>query len=143
MKIVIGSDHAGFELKNLIKKNIEGSLDPKDIIDVGTDSKASVDYPDFANKLTDIITKNDSCFGILICGSGIGMSIAANRNPKARAALCTTEEMAELSRQHNDANILVLGSRLTDAKTANSIVSKFLNTKFAGGRHTERVKKLS
>jgi ribose 5-phosphate isomerase B len=135
MKIIIASDHAGFELKEFLKKHFE-------CIDLGTNSLESVDYPDFGKKAAAEVAKGDSV-GIIICGSGIGISIAANRNPKARAALCLTAEMAKLARQHNDANILALGARLTTPEEALEIVKTFLATPFEGGRHQKRVEKLT
>lgn len=138
-KILIASDHAGFELKEfLIKELTNLNLS---IIDLGcSDSKDSVDYPDFAKKLSKKL-KNE--FGILICGSGIGISIAANRFPHIRAALCHNTKLAKLSREHNNANVLCLGARIISNKTALNITKKFLNTKFEGGRHEKRVSKLS
>ena len=131
MKIYIASDHAGYELKEFLKTKFE-------CIDLGTNSTDSVDYPNFGKKAADEVAKGDSV-GIIICGSGIGISIAANRNPKIRAALCLTSEMAKLSRQHNDANILALGARLTKPEEAVNIVQAFLETPFEGGRHQKRV----
>ena len=133
-KIVIASDHAGFELKEFLKQHFE-------FIDLGTNSTDSVDYPDYGFKAAAEVAKDD-CIGIVICGSGIGISIAANRNPKVRCALCLTPEMAKLARQHNDANILALGARLTSPEVALEIVKTFLATEFEGGRHQKRVEKL-
>lgn len=138
-KIVFGSDHAGFELKEKLKAYLKGY----EIIDIGTNSTDSVDYPDFGKKAAEVIADGTAELGIIICGSGIGISIAANRNPKVRAALCITPEMAKLSRQHNDANILALGARLTSESESQLIVDAFLKTAFEGGRHEGRVKKLS
>ncbi len=141
-RIFIASDHAGYELKNTVftslkEKNLE-------IIDLGADSSSkSVDYPDFANKLTSELLEDKSAIGILICGSGIGISIAANRKKHIRAALCVNENMAKLSRQHNDANVLCLGARLISETDALNIVDEFLKTEFAGDRHIKRVEKLS
>ena len=141
-KIFIPSDHAGYDLKTLICKFLEEKN--LEIIDLGTDSsEKSVDYSDYADKLTEKLTDNSSEAGILICGSGIGISIAANRKKHIRAALCVNKEMAKLSRQHNDANVLCLGARLTNKDESLHIVDLFLNTDFDGGRHLERVKKLS
>ncbi len=139
-RIYIASDHAGFDLKEILikefkKLNIE-------FIDLGTDSKESVDYPDFANKLSEKI-KKDSDFGILICGSGIGISIAANRHKNIRAALCNSAKSAKLSRAHNNANVLCLGARLIKEKPAFSISKAFLSSEFEGDRHAKRVEKLS
>lgn len=134
-KIYIASDHAGFDLKAFLIKKFPT------LIDLGTDSAESVDYPDFAKKLGQEIQEGD--FGILICGSGVGISIAANRFKNIRAALCLNEKIAELARRHNDANVLCLGARLINEEKAIEIIEKFLATKFEGGRHIERVKKLS
>lgn len=136
--IIIASDHAGFELKEFLKT----SLNKHTFIDLGTDSDASVDYPDFGTKAAKAVAEGKADFGIVICGSGIGISIAANRNPKIRCALCLNEEMARLARQHNDANIIALGSRFTKQIEALNLVTAFLNTPFEGGRHEKRVEKL-
>ncbi len=138
-KIAIASDHAGYELKEAVKKHLSGKVD---IIDLGTNTLDSVDYPDFGMAVGQAITEGAVERGIVICGSGIGISIAANRFPAVRAALCMTPEMAKLSRQHNDANVLALGARLIGQQTAFECVDIFLNTKFEGGRHEGRVKKL-
>ncbi|HCR86437.1 MAG TPA: ribose 5-phosphate isomerase B [Alphaproteobacteria bacterium] len=139
MKILIASDHAGFELKEYIKSSLSAKFD---FIDLGTNSDESVDYPDFGKKLAAEIENKTAEFGIVICGSGIGISIAANRNKAVRAALCLTEEMALLARKHNDANVLALGARLTPVQTNLNIIEKFFSTSFDGGRHSERVNKL-
>lgn len=138
-KIVIASDHAGFALKKYIRTNLQDL----DITDLGPDDVKSVDYPDYAVKLANFMKKNEDYLGILICGSGIGISIAANRFSHIRAALCVDETMASLAREHNDANVLVLGARITNEKKALKIIKSFLNTKFARGRHLARVEKLS
>ena len=141
MKIAIASDHAGFDLKSIIIKNINQKYQ---IIDLGcSDSKTSVDYPDFANKVAEKIINQEAGFGILICGSGIGISIAANRFHQVRAALCCNLKNVILARQHNDANILCLGARFIDNTIAIQMVESFLTTKFEGGRHIKRVEKLS
>ena len=138
-RIYIASDHAGFELKkylieSLKKNNIE-------IIDIGCDSaKNSVDYPDYGNKLCEKINEND--FGILICGSGVGMSICANRHKKIRGALCFNKEIAKLARSHNDANVICLGARFLKKKYALAICKTFFSQKFDGQRHVARVQKL-
>lgn len=140
--ILIASDHAGFELKQYLIENLQKlgyNLEDLGCDDAGT----SVDYSDFANKLCEKIIAKKSNRGILVCGSGIGISIAANRFKEIRAALCITEEMAELSRKHNDANIICLGARLTEKQVALDLVKKFLATEFEGGRHANRVAKLS
>lgn len=138
-RILIASDHGGFVLKGAIQQKFPDY----EWIDLGTDSAASVDYPDYGFKLAQGIAANEAPRGIAICGSGIGISIAVNREPAVRGALCTDVTMARLSRMHNDANVLVLGERITGQETAFQIVEAFLNTGFEGGRHTARVKKLS
>ena len=139
IKILIASDHAGFFLKNKLINYFKKKFE---FIDFGTHSEESVDYPDFAHKLAnEISTKNLS--GVLICGSGVGMSMVANRYKNVRAALCFNENMAKLSRQHNDANILVLGSRLISVSEAIKCLIVFLNTKFEGGRHQGRLNKFN
>jgi ribose 5-phosphate isomerase B len=141
-KVFIASDHAGFLLKSLLIEKL-AKLGFQ-MVDLGCDSsEKSVDYPDFAKKLVKKISAKNSDFGILICGSGVGISIAANRSKHIRAALCHNSKVAELSRLHNDANVLVLGSRITKEKTSLAIAKTFLVTKFEGGRHVERVRKLS
>ena len=138
-KILIACDHAGYELK---KKLISYFKDSFDFNDFGTNSSESVDYPEFAHLLANRINENFDC-GVLICGSGIGMSMVANRYPRVRAALCLNEEMAKLSRQHNNANILVLGSRLISEEKAIKCFNMFFNTKFEGGRHEARLEKFN
>lgn len=138
-RISIASDHAGFSLK----KALLNALKEFNLIDLGCHSSTqSVDYPDFAQKLSDTIT-NSSDFGILICGSGIGISIAANRFKHIRAALCHNTTSAELSRLHNNANVLCLGARFIESDDALAIVNTFLTTEFEDGRHGRRVEKLS
>ena len=138
-KIIIGSDHAGFEMKHSIISN----LSDIEFDDIGTDSDESVDYPDYAHNVVKGILSNSYSSGVLICGSGIGMSMSANRVKDIRAALCLNSKMAELARQHNDANILVLGSRLISASEAIKCLLVFLNTKFEGGRHQGRLNKFN
>lgn len=137
--ILIASDHAGVELKaQLLNANPSlawGDLGPTD--------NQSVDYPDYADKLAQELQSTADDVGVLICGSGQGMAIRANRYPHIRAALCFTEEMAQLARSHNNANVLCLGSRFTSPELAQKILSKFLSTPFEGGRHERRVNKLS
>lgn len=136
----MGADHGGYEMKQKL------TLQLRDmgfaVLDFGTDSVDSVDYPDFAELVVKAIEGGEANRGILVCGSGIGMSIAANRHKGIRAALCVDEVSAELARQHNDANILVLGERLTEISIAKQCVKKFFSTEFEGGRHERRVKKL-
>ena len=140
LEILIGADHAGFELKNKIKKYFQKSYDFRD---VGTFSEESVDYPDFANELCKRKIDEKLKFGVLICGSGLGMSMVANRHKNIRAALCLNEEMAKLSREHNDANILVLGSRLISYEEAIKCFNMFFKSKFEGNRHQARLDKLN
>ena len=139
--IIMASDHRGYELKEQLKT----FFNEEDIItiDVGTYSKEPVDYPDFAKSGVEKILEDKNNVGIFICGSGIGMSMAANRNPKIRAALCLTPEMAMLARKDNDANVLCLGSRFIKRRKAIAIIKVFLTTPFEGGRHARRVKKIS
>ena len=139
-KICISSDHAGFKLKEsikdfLINKNIS-------IIDLGPMNENSVDYPDYAKKVSNRIKSKKSDVGILVCGSGTGMAVSANKIKGIRAAVCYNSRSTRLSRQHNDANIIAIGSRLTKRNTALQLVSIFLETKFEGGRHLRRVKKI-
>ena len=140
-KIAIGSDHAGFESKENTKSELLG-LD-LEVVDKGTNSLASVDYPDFAAAVGRAVVSGEVECGILICGSGIGVSIAANKIPGARAALCWNEESTRLAREHNDANILCFGGRFIEPDQAARMVRLFLETKFAGGRHAQRVEKLA
>jgi|TARA_B110000914_G_C15392710_1_gene413293 ribose 5-phosphate isomerase B len=139
-KICIASDHAGYKLKEnikdfLIKKNVS-------IFDLGPMNENSVDYPDYAKKVANRVKANKSDIGILVCGSGTGMAISANKIKDIRAAVCYNNQSTRLSRLHNNANIISLGSRLTKKNTAIKLVSIFLNTKFEGGRHLRRVKKI-
>ena len=140
MKIAIGCDHAAFDEKNSLIAHLEN----KDFLvkDFGCFSNDSVDYPDYARLVAKEIQNNNYNFGILICGSGIGISIAANRYKGIRAALCTSEFHAEMSRKHNDANIIALGARITPIDEMFSIISKFLDTEFEGGRHQNRIEKI-
>lgn len=140
MKLAIGADHAGYALKEKLKEKLL-SLG-YDIDDVGTVSDESVDYPDYAKRVAKKISDSEIEKGILICGSGIGMAIAANRYPNVRAAVANDEESAKLSRQHNDANILSIGSRFVEDEQADKIVDSWLNTEFEGGRHKRRVDKM-
>ena len=139
-KIFISSDHAGFNLKEQIKKKFSKKFLFQDL---GTDnSKKSVNYPDYAHKLSKKVSNNSNNIGILVCGSGMGMSMAANKHKKIRAAVCYSVKNAKLSRLHNNANIITLGSRLTKKNTAFKCIDVFINTKFEGGRHKKRVKKI-
>ena len=139
-KIFISSDHAGYNLKEQIKKKFQKKYK---FLDLGTNSsKISVNYPEYAHKLCKKVSNNRSNIGILVCGSGMGMSMAANRHKKIRAAVCYSLKNTKLSRLHNNANIITLGSRLTKKNTAFKCIDVFINTKFEGGRHKRRVKKI-
>ena len=139
-KLFISSDHAGYNLKEQIKKKFKNKYTFQDL---GTyNSKDSVNYPDFAHKLCKKVSNNSKNVGILVCGSGMGMSMAANKHKKIRAAVCYSVKNAKLSRLHNNANIITLGSRLTKKNTAFKCIEIFMNTKFEGGRHNKRVKKI-
>ena len=141
MKIALGADHAGFELKQQIKQHL--AQQGVEIDDRGTVSNESVDYPDFAKQVGEDVVAKKADLGILVCGTGIGMSIAANKVPGVRAANVSTVEEAELSRQHNDANVLTLGGRTLTPQTATAIVDKWLHTDFLGGRHQRRIDKIA
>ena len=137
MKIAIGSDHAGYDLKEIIKNYlIEKGYE---VVDKGTNSRESVDYPIFGESVAETVAKGEADRGIVICGTGIGISISANKVKGIRAALCTNEYMARMARKHNDANVLALGARVLGVDLALSIVETFLNTEFEGGRHERRV----
>ena len=139
-KIFISSDHAGYKLKEQIKKRFSKKFNFEDM---GTNSsKISVNYPDYAHKLCKKVSNNSKNMGILVCGSGMGMSMAANRHKKIRAAVCYSIKNTKLSRLHNNANIITLGSRLTKKNIAFKCIEVFVNTKFEGGRHKNRVKKI-
>ena len=141
MKIAIGSDHAGFGLKSQI---ISYLISRGEVVeDVGCYSPEPCDYPDFANLVCEHILEKRAEIGILICGTGIGMSICANRNVGVRAAICFNEYMAQKAKMHNDANVLVLGAKMLEPEAALSIVDSFLISKFEGGRHTVRLKKFN
>jgi ribose 5-phosphate isomerase B len=140
-RIAIGSDHAGFEAKEKAGREIE-SLG-FEVVDKGANSLDSVDYPDFGAAVARAVASGEVERGVLVCGSGIGISIAANKIPGARAALCWNEETARLAREHNDANVLCFGSRFIEPELAARMVRIFLDTEFAGGRHAQRVEKLS
>tara|TARA_B100000686_G_C16272912_1_gene704941 strand:+ start:29 stop:478 length:450 start_codon:yes stop_codon:yes gene_type:complete len=138
--VILASDHAGFKLKEEIKKLLVDKK--KNVFDLGTNNTNSVDYPDFAHLLSKKIKNNKNKIGILICGSGIGMDITANKHKNIRAALCYDVKSTKLSRQHNNANVMALGARLTKKNVALKCVSIFIKTKFKGGRHLRRVKKI-
>jgi len=139
--IAIGADHAGYALKTNLVAAL-GELGYQ-ALDVGAPDETSVDYPDFANHVAAALKAGRAGRGVLVCGSGIGMSIAANRHPGIRAALCHDVEDARLARQHNDANVLVLGARITGADVARQCLEVFLDTGFEAGRHARRVAKLA
>lgn len=139
--VAFAADHAGLELKNLLRDELKAQ--GYAIVDLGTLSSDSVDYPDFGRALGEAIARGDAQYGVAVCGSGIGISIAANRIPGCRAALVHDSLSARLSRQHNDANVLALGARLIGVDTAKDCLKTFLETAFEGGRHARRVAKLS
>jgi ribose 5-phosphate isomerase B len=141
MKIAVGADHAGFELKNQIKEALvkQGII----VHDEGTNSGESVDYPDYARLVAHDVAEKRAELGILVCGSGIGMAISANKVPGIRAANVSSEHEAQMSREHNNANVLTLGARILDREQALAIVQKWLSTPFAGGRHERRVEKIA
>ncbi len=139
-KIFISSDHAGFNLKENIKKKFKRKYLFQDM---GTNnSKISVNYPEYAHRLCKEVSRNNRNIGILVCGSGMGMSMAANKHKNIRAAVCYSVKNTKLSRLHNNANVITLGSRLTKKNTAFKFIEVFMKTKFEGGRHKKRVKKI-
>lgn len=140
MKIILAADHAGFPLKESIKKILEQK--GYETVDVGTFSDESVDYPDFAHKASPLVLESSENLGIFVCGTGIGISIAANKVKGIRAAVVQTEELAALSRAHNNANVLCLGARFTEQEQAENIINTFLNTEFEQGRHANRLAKI-
>ncbi len=138
-KIFIASDHAGYNLKSSVVSKFSKL---QKIIDLGPNSNNSVDYPDYAKKLSKRVASNKGSFGILICGSGMGMAISANKTKNIRAALCYSIKNTKLSRLHNNANIITLGERLINKSKAINLIKIFLRTKFEGGRHLRRVRKI-
>lgn len=140
MEIAIGSDHAGYQLKSLIIEYLKTS--GRKYCDFGTDTEDSVDYPDYANLVVDAVTSGSCSFGILICGTGIGMSIVANKHKGIRAALCSESYSARCAREHNDANILTMGSRVIGPDLATDVVEAFLSATFTKGRHIRRLNKI-
>ena len=140
VKIAIGSDHAGFELKQIIVEHL--SSRNVDFVDCGTKNLDSVDYPDFAKRVADEVSNEDLVMGILVCGSGQGMAMTANRYKNVRAAICHNSDVAKVTRQHNDANVLCLGSRFIDISEAIKCVDVFLSTDFEGERHLKRINKI-
>ncbi len=141
MRIWIGGDHAGFELKERVKTLLEQRQ--HQVTDMGTSSGESVDYPDYAAAVAQAVSSGEADRGVLVCGTGIGMSIAANKFANVRAALCHDVETARLSRQHNDANVLAIGSRVLDPELALAIVQEWMTTTFDGGRHSHRLRKIA
>ena len=141
MKIALAADHAGFELKQQIKQHL--AAQGVEVDDRGTTSGESVDYPDFAKLVGEEVVAHQADLGILVCGTGIGMAISANKVPGVRAANVSTVEEAQISREHNDLNVLALGARILDPQKAFAIVDKWLHTAFLGGRHLRRVEKIA
>jgi len=139
--IAIGNDHAGTDYKKAIQKHLESK--GYTVLNFGTDTTESVDYPDFVHPTAQAVEQGRATFGIVICGSGNGVAITANKHQNIRAALCWTKEIAELARQHNDANILAIPARYTALEQAITMVETFLNTTFEGGRHQNRVEKIA
>lgn len=140
--LIIGADHAGYEMKENIRKFLESKFPDQKLIDVGTYSSDSVDYPDFAHQVAEKVSIDAEAMGILICGSGNGVCITANKHKGVRAALCWTKEIAALARQHNNANVLCIPARFVSAETALKMVDAFLKTEFEGGRHAKRADKI-
>ncbi len=138
--IIVGSDHAGFDLKERVKELLERR--GFEVEDVGTRSPASVDYPDFAHRVAEAVASGRRARGVVVCGTGIGVSMAANRHAGVRAAVVWNEETARLSREHNDANVLALGGRTLDPALAETILDTWLETPFGAGRHARRVAKI-
>ena len=139
-RVILASDHAGFKLKEEIKKFLIKKR--KRVLDLGTKNTSPVDYPDYAHLLSKKMRKTENQFGILICGSGTGMSMTANKHKSIRAALCYDTKSTKLSRSHNNANVMTIGARLTKKNVALKCVSIFLKTDFDGGRHLQRIKKI-
>ena len=140
MKFYIACDHAGYNIKDSVIKIVESF--GNEVVDLGTNSNERVDYPDFAHKLSEAVLSDEGSNGILICGTGIGMSLAANKHKGIRAALCHDAYTAEMSRAHNDANVLCFGERVVGLGVAESIIKAWCETSFEGGRHQKRVQKI-
>ncbi|MCP3101446.1 ribose 5-phosphate isomerase B [Myxococcus sp. K15C18031901] len=140
MKVILASDHAGLELRQELVSALKERGVPHE--DVGPVTRDSVDYPDFAARVSRAVTSGEATLGVLVCGTGIGMSIVANKHRGVRAALCTTEFEARMARAHNDANVLCLGQRVVGAGVGRAILEAFLATPFEGGRHERRVQKI-
>jgi ribose 5-phosphate isomerase B len=141
MKVAIGCDHAGFPYKDTIIRTLK--REKIEVIDKGTDSEESVDYPDFVHPVAELVESGEADLGVLICGSGNGVSMAANKHQGIRAALCWKDDLASLARQHNNANIISIPARFVSAKLARQMVRTFISTEFEGGRHGRRVDKIS
>lgn len=141
MKVAIGCDHAGFDYKDTIIRVLK--KEGFEVLDKGTYSTDSVDYPDFVHPVADLVESGEAKFGVLICGSGNGVSMSANKHKNIRAALCWKNDIASLARLHNDANIISIPARFVSAKLARQMVRTFVNTEFEGGRHQRRVDKIS
>ena len=139
--IAVASDHAGFDLKEILKRDLQAA--GLEVLDLGTNSTQSVDYPDFGQAMADAIASGKAGRGVLVCGTGIGISIAANRNPGVRAAVVHDVTSARLTRLHNDANVVAFGQRVIGSEVAREALKVFLETGFEGGRHAARVEKLS
>lgn len=140
MKIVVGSDHAAYELKEAIKEKLVG--EGHEVIDVGCDSTESVDYPKYGHAVGRAVASGEAERGIAVCGSGIGISIACNKVPGIRAALCTSVEMAEMCRRHNNANVVCMGARMISQELAFDIIDKWMTTDFEGGKHLRRINEI-
>ena len=140
MRVYLGSDHAGFEMKEALKPYF--SKRGVDLVDVGTDSEDSVDYPEYAHKVADAVASGEADRGVLVCGSGIGMAMTANKVDGVRAAMVTDPELARMMRLHNDGNVVTLGGRYIPQELAEEILDAFLDTDFEGGRHQRRVEKI-
>lgn len=141
MRLIVGSDHAGFALKEQMKAYLQQK--GNDVTDVGTTSESSVDYPDYAEQVGKAVAAGDADFGVLVCGSGLGMAVAANKVPGIRAVQLMDTEMAKMARMHNDANVVTLAGRYTEPAKAEAILDTFLSTPFEGGRHQMRVDKIT
>ena len=140
MKIVVGSDHAAYELKEAIKEKLIG--EGHEVIDVGCDSPESVDYPKYGHAVGRTVASGEAERGIAVCGSGIGISIACNKVPGIRAALCTSVEMAEMCRRHNNANVVCMGARMISQELAFDIIDTWMKTDFEGGKHLRRINEI-
>lgn len=141
MRIYLGADHAGYQYKKALVDYLKA--EGHDPVDLGTFDEESVDYPDFAREVSEKVYENKGSYGVLVCGSGNGMAIAANKQKGIRAVACSTVWMAEQARKHNNANVLCLGSRVVDIELAKALATTFLATQFEGGRHTNRVAKIN